>query len=336
MSGRRSVHVTVVQEDVGMRALHVEAWGTSPTLVDVPRPTRARGCSLVGIEAATVSHLDATIATGEFAVHPDLPYIPGVEGAGVVLESDTWPLGARVMVRGAGVGVVQDGTWCEVAHVPDAALAPIPDGMDFPLGASFFVPVTTAFVALHDVCGASPTSVVQVTGARGAVGSLAVQLGLDAGCTVVAVTRDPATWAGPRSDRLIVCSPEDDVVALVGRPADCLIDTVAGPGLAERLRTVAPGGRCALVGYASAPDVVMDVPNLILADVMLVPVNMLRRDDRAREIAPGLAAKLVSGSLTLPVVAFPFEEVEQACAAVASGSTGGRVVLHLSETSGRA
>lgn len=312
-----------------MRALYVTEWGRAPVLREVPVPTRDPGRSLIRIEAATVSHLDATIATGEFAVHPEVPYVPGVEGSGIVVESDTWPSGTRVLVRGAGVGVVQDGTWCDVAHVPDESVTPMPVGMGFPLAACFFVPATTAFIALHDVCGVTAGSVVQVTGAKGAVGSLVVQLGLDAGCTVVAITRDPGQWTGRRSKELIVCAPEEDVSSLVGRPTDVLIDTVGGPGLATRLQSVRPGGVCALVGYASSPHVTVDIPNLILGDVALVPVNMLRREQRAREVASGLADLLVSGDLHLDVTEYPLDEVEDAIAAVALGALGGRAVLRL-------
>lgn len=310
-----------------MRALQLQAWGEAPSLIEVPYPTRDPRSSLIRMEAATVGHLDATIASGEFSVHPDLPYIPGVEGAGVVVESDHWPAGSRVIVRGAGVGIVRDGTWCEIAHVPDDALMASPAGMEPSLSACFFVPVTTAFVAVHDVCGVTADSVVQVTGASGAVGSLAVQLALEAGCQVVAVTRDPGRWNGSQSERLIVCAPEDDVVALLGRPTDYLIDTVAGPGLAGRLGSVAPGGRCALVGYAAGSRITMDVPNLILGDVDLAPVNMLRREERARQIAPALAARLITGDLVLPVTEYPIEEVTRAIADVAGGRVGGRAVL---------
>lgn len=310
-----------------MRALQRSAWGSVPEMVEVPIPVRHPGFSLVRIEAATVGHLDATIATGDFAIHPELPYIPGVEGAGVVLESDTWPTESRVIVRGAGVGVLRDGTWCEVAHVPDDALMEVPAGMAPALAACFFVPATTAFVALHDVGGATADSVVVVTGGTGAVGSLAVQLALDAGCTVAAITRDPARLAGQLSSQVIVCGPEDDVLAHVGRAADVLIDTVAGPGLARHLRSVAPGGKCALVGYASGPDVALNVPNAILGDVTLIPVNMLRREARARQIAPSLAARLVSGDLVLPVTQYSAVDVASAIAAVAAGHLGGRATL---------
>lgn len=314
-----------------MQAIVVDRWGSSPDLRQVPDPVRRPGFSLVRMHAATVGHLDATIASGNFAVHPELPYIPGVEGAGTVLESDTWTAGEKVVVRGAGVGVVSNGTWCEIAEVPNQALASAPVGMPLDLAASYFVPTTTAYVALHDVCHVGEGAWVAVSGASGAVGSMAVQLALQAGAKVVALTRSPESWNGPNSDRLKVVSPDDGIALAAERQVDALIETVAGPALGSRLAEVAPGGTCALVGYASAPTVSIAVPNLILSDVAIVPVNMLRRDERAHEVAGALAAKLVAGDLVLSTTTYAPSEAIQAQAAVARGSLGGRAVFDFAE-----
>jgi len=274
-----------------------------------------------------VSHLDATIASGNFAVQPDLPYIPGVEGAGSILESDTWSVGEKVMVRGAGVGVVRDGTWCEIAEVPDEALLPAPEGMSPELAACFFVPATTAYVAVHDICRVREGSRVAVTGSGGAVGSIAVQLALQAGASVVAVTRTPGSWVDPRSDRLTLAQPGEDWVVEDGHGVDLLIETVAGPGFATHLAQVAPGGTCALVGYAASPELSIEVPNLIVADVGVMPVNMLRREERAREIADALAQQLIAGDLVMSASSYDPSDVVLAQADVARGSVGGRAVL---------
>jgi NADPH2:quinone reductase len=310
-----------------MRAIVMDRWGEAPHVRSLPDPVRRPGCSLVRIHAATVGHLDATIASGNFAVQPDLPYIPGVEGAGSILESDTWSAGEKVMVRGAGVGLVRDGTWCEIAEVPDEALLPAPEGMSPELAACFFVPATTAYVAVHDICRVKDGSRVAVTGAGGAVGSIAVQLALQAGASVVAVTRTPRSWVGPRSDRLTLAQPGDDWVVEDGRGVDLLIETVAGPGFATHVAQVTPGGTCALVGYAASPELSVQVPNLIVADVSIVPVNMLRREERARVIADALAEQLIAGDLVMSTTSYEPSDVVIAQADVARGSLGGRAVL---------
>lgn len=312
-----------------IRAVLKETWSHVSNMTMVPEPVREPGCSLVAMQVATVSHLDLTIASGNFPVHPQLPYIPGVEGAGEVIQSDTWAVGASVCVRGNGVGITRNGTWGEIVNVPDEALVPWPAGLDAGLAASYFVPATTAYVAIHDICAVSGVNRVLVTGASGAVGSLAVQLALAAGASVVALTRTPDSWNGPSHPQLKVCKPTDDVVALAGGLADCMIETVAGSGFDERLRWLSPGAVCALVGYAAGALSTIDIPSLILHDIQITPVNMLRREIRARGIAPALAELIQRGDLTMGVTEFDLTEVSTALEHVRRGGLGGRAVLRV-------
>jgi len=309
-----------------MKAVRVTALGVPPQLEEVPHPQRGDGHTLVRMATATVGHLDASVASGNFMIHPAVPYIPGVEGAGIVVESDTWRVGDAVCVRGGGVGLVLDGTWMEIAHVPDASLCQVPEGMDLAMAACYFVPVTTAFVTVHDLAQISAGMSVAVTGASGAVGGLITQLALQAGATVVALTRSPEEWRGPESDDLIVCQSAAGFIDRIGQ-VDHLVDTVGGAELQDRLGWVRPGGSCFLIGYAAGEQVTFDLPNFVLNNVSLVPVNMLEHDRRAREVSGHLAGKLVSRELRLNVTEYPLDDFAQAISDVARGSLPGRAVL---------
>src|SRR5712691_4283032 len=71
-----------------MQALLVEAIGQSPRLSDVRRPSRGSGGALLRVLAAPLNPADISIAAGRlFAGHPPLPYVPGIELVGEVLES---------------------------------------------------------------------------------------------------------------------------------------------------------------------------------------------------------------------------------------------------------
>ena len=137
------------------------------------------------IEAASVGHLDLTIASGQFRIRPPLPHIGGVEGCGRVVDSGTLAPGTRVLIRGAGVGIVKPGCWADQVVVADRALRPIGDELAAPLAATFFVPCTTAHFALHDVGRFTGGERVVVTGATGAVGSVVTQLALRGGAAAV-------------------------------------------------------------------------------------------------------------------------------------------------------
>ena len=217
-----------------MRAGRIEQFGTRPFLADMPEPTIAEGESLVQVQAASVGHLDVTIASGRFGVSPALPYTPGVEGAGMVVAGAAHEPGTRVAIRGGGVGIQRDGTWAELVAVPDRALRSVPDGMPLDVAACFYVPLATAYLALYDVGEFTAPEGVLVTGASGTVGRVAVDLALDAGAErVVAVVGRPSHAAIGRNDpRLtVVCADGAELVdALTDAPA-LAIDTVGGSTL---------------------------------------------------------------------------------------------------------
>jgi NADPH2:quinone reductase len=301
------------------RAVRVHGWGTTPTVVDVDAPTRATGESLVRVRAATVSHLDRTIWSGSFLHPPPLPYTPGVEGAGEVIESDTLAAGQRVWMRGAGLGTARDGTWAEVVSAPDAALGPLPDTVPDELGAAFFSPCTSAWVALHHVAGLGEGDRVLVTGANGAVGSIAVQLAAEAGAEVHAT-----------STRAVAVP--DGVRAHVGEPGtevevDVVVDTVGGPVLEACLPRVARGGRVVLVGYVGGTTVSLDVAALIQRDTSLLPLNMIAREGQGRAAVPELLERLGDGRLSLATTSFPLDDVAAALAWLGERGRTGRAVV---------
>lgn len=173
-----------------MRAARIHAWGTAPVVEEVPEPVRGEGEVLVQVEAGGIGHLDATIASGEFAMKPTPPYIGGVEGAGTVLEADAdsgLAPGTQVVLRGTGLGMLRDGTWTERVSVRRKAVTPLEAPLEPAVAASFFVPATTAYVALHDVGRVEKGEEVIVVGAAGAVGAMVAQQALAAGARVTGV-----------------------------------------------------------------------------------------------------------------------------------------------------
>ncbi|MDF1604495.1 zinc-binding dehydrogenase [Nocardioides sp. YIM 152315] len=320
-----------------MQAVRIHRWGQPPAVDEVPRPVPGEGETLVRVEAAAVAHLDLTVAGGSFGIKPELPYVGGVEGCGVVVDSDALEPGTRVVLRGGGLGLVRPGTWAEYVTVKTAALTPVVDGLGPALGATFWVPTTTAHTALHavgrlgdwlDGVDAAAEHVV-VAGAAGAVGSVAVQLARRAGATVTALVLDEEQAAALSDGVAAVVTTDADALKAFAadRPATLLVDTVGGTGLLERLRAVRAGGRAVLVGYVGGTEVSLELSNWLLDDVAMLPVNMIRRDRESRELAPRLAELLVSGELSLGVEEFELGEAGRAVELLRSGRLRGRGVL---------
>jgi NADPH:quinone reductase-like Zn-dependent oxidoreductase len=196
---------------------------------------------LVRIEAAAVAHLDVTVSSGTFGLRPELPYVGGVEGCGRVVSSDVFEVGTRVMLRGGGLGIKRGGTWAEYVVAPTRSLTQVPDGMPAALAATYFVPTTTAQVALMDVArlgswpdiGRPEDEIVVVAGAAGAVGSMVTQLAKRAGCQVIGLVADQQ-----QAERLPegvegVTSADDERLRELrdDRTATLLVDTLGGPDL---------------------------------------------------------------------------------------------------------
>lgn len=320
-----------------MRAVRIHDWGAAPTLDEVPAPTAGDGETLVRMEAAAVAHLDLTVASGTFRFKPELPYVGGVEGCGIVVSSDVHQPGTRVMVRGGGLGLLRDGTWAEFVAVRTRSATPVPAVLAPEVGATFFVPTTTAYAALYDVgrlgdwddVRTPSDEVIVVAGATGAVGSMVVQFALRAGCLVLGLVGDAQQRerlpAGVEA--LLADDPGRAAELRKDRPATLLVDTLGGQGLADRSRWVRPGGRAVAIGYVAGAELGLDLPNWLLDDVALLPVNMIRRESDARERTPMLLELLAAGELTLAVEAFGLADAARALKLLATGGLRGRAVL---------
>ncbi|WP_406314336.1 zinc-binding alcohol dehydrogenase family protein [Streptomyces sp. NBC_00118] len=310
------------------RALLLEEFGTLPHVVERAVPEPQSGHTLVLMKAATVAHLDLNVLDGRFGILPDLPSIPGTQGSGIVLASDTHPEDALVRVRGEGLGLSRAGAWADHALVPDAAVEVMPDGTDPVLACIYFSPVGTAWASVHPIAQVRPGERVLVTGASGAVGATAVQLAARAGAEVVGVVGRPAKLPHVPDDAKAVLAADLSEEAIGGK-VDVLIDTVGGTILRDALGLVRPRGRAALVGYTAGRELTLDLADFFLADVSLLPVNMISRGKEVAAEVVRLLPDLSSGELTLPYERYGIDQLEDAVARLRTGEAIGKVVLDL-------
>jgi NADPH:quinone reductase len=182
-------------------------------------------------------------------------------------------------------------------------------------------------VALHEVARLGAGERVLVSGASGAVGSITVQLALEAGAKVFAVVSDAVQAASLPSgaEALIVDRASPSVPASL--EVAVLIDAVGGALLQSLLPAVVPGGRAVLVGYTGGTALALDIAQFVQRDVALLPLNMLRRDAAGRAAAPELLARLADGRLRLAVSEFPLAEAAHAMQWIATRGHRGRAVL---------
>ncbi|MET9382092.1 zinc-binding alcohol dehydrogenase family protein [Streptomyces sp. NPDC002928] len=313
-----------------MLVARLHHWNTTPTLEEVTPPAPASADEVtVAVEAAAVTHLDLTLMSGTFAYRPELPFTPGTAGIGTVASGDTALLGRRVLVRGAGIGLERPGTWAEQVTAPRAAVRTIPDHADAALAATCYSPMTTGWAAVDTVGHIVKGERVLVTGASGAVGSIAVQLAAQAGAHVLALVRDEAKAAAvPAAAHEILIGQGPDTLARAADSGgiDILLDTVGGDTLPTFLTAMRPGGRAVLIGYVAGKTLSIDLPSLLARDVTLLPMNMVRRHV-PDEVFHRLLNDLTDRRLILNTTTYPFGHLPAAVEARHQGTVAGTLAV---------
>jgi NADPH2:quinone reductase len=246
-----------------VRVAILPAYQASPELGERPEPQVADGKAVVELRAAALNPADLAIASGSFpAGSPPLPYVPGIEGVGLVLQSDRFSPGTRVWASGRGLGVGYDGTFSERFVALDDVLIEVPAAADDLLAASLGQVGLAAWMPLSWLAPVRPGESVLVLGATGNVGSVAVQVAklLGAG-RVVGVGRDEARL------ELLPELGADGVVALGGDDfrdrlaaavddgsPTLVVDTLWGPPLEAAAAVAAPGARIVHLGQSAGAN----------------------------------------------------------------------------------
>lgn len=241
-----------------MRAVLCKEWGGPEKLVveDVPSPPMRPGAVRVAVHAAGINFADLLLVSGQYQEKPPLPFIPGSEAAGVIIEvgpgAQTFKPGDRVMVL-AGTGA-----YAEEVVVETPRVSPIPATMDFPTAAGFPVAYGTSHGALDWRAHLQSGEWLLVHGAAGGVGLTAVEIGKAMGAKVIASAGSPEKLQVAKehgADYLIDYSREDirERVKEItgGRGADVIYDPVGGDVFDASLRSIAWGGRLIIIGFAS-------------------------------------------------------------------------------------
>jgi NADPH:quinone reductase len=208
----------------------------------------------VAIRAAGINFPDILMAAGEYQLKPELPFTPGVEAAGEVVE-----VGAGVSGVAVGDNVIvsmRHGAYTDEAVVASWQLTPLPSTFDYAEGATFLAAHGTAYHALVDRGHLQPGEVLLVHGAGGGVGLAAVEMGKMLGATVIAVASSEGKLQVARArgaDHLVLYGHEPfrDAVKRItdGRGADVVFDPVGGAVFEESVRCIAWGARLLVIGF---------------------------------------------------------------------------------------
>jgi NADPH2:quinone reductase len=315
--------------------------GTAPKLDEVPVPRPGAGQTLVRVRACALNFPDVLLVRGQYQERVPLPFTPGIEFCGEVVEPSSPDLAAGARVIGAAA--LPYGALAEYALAETAFLYPAPPELSDVKAASLFVAYQTGWVGLHVRAGLRSGETLLVHAAAGGVGSAAVQLGKAAGARVVGVVGGPdkvevarALGADEVVDRSTL-RDADELVAALKRAcgqggADVVYDPVGGAAFAAATKVVAFEGRIVAVGFAGG-----DIPRLAVGHALVKNYAVLglhwglyrsRRPEVVHAAAAALAELVATGAIDPYVSAtLPLAQATEGLAALAGGATTGRVVV---------
>ncbi|MEN2793145.1 NADPH:quinone oxidoreductase family protein [Sphingomonas oligophenolica] len=327
---RQSMYRAVVADELGPVGHY--------TLRHLPRPQLEAGEVRVALVAVGISYVDVLTAEGNYQVKPPVPFIPGSEAAGVVIETapdvPDVSVGDRV-VCGGWYGLLAD-----ECVLPRDAVTPIPPGIDLVEAAVFPASFSTAWHALVDRAHVRPGETVLVLGAGGATGYAAVQVAKVLGAHVIASAsthEKRALATGGGADATIDARAADwrDAVKAAngGMPVDVVFDPIGGAATDAAFRSLAWCGRHLIVGFPGGiASLRTNLP--LLKGASLVGVNIrqfyLSQPDKAAANMAHLLDLASAGRLR-PAVArnYPIEDYALVMAEAAKGESAGRIVVNL-------
>jgi NADPH2:quinone reductase len=313
-----------------MRALVVSELGVAPSVQDVPEPTRKPGEALLQVVAAPLNPVDLAVASGRFfAGSPPVPYVPGAEAVGLVLESERFSPATAVWTGMQGLSVDRDGTFAERVVAREDGLVRVPGGADPALAASLGIAGLAAWLPLSWRAPVREGDRVLVLGATGTLGLVAVQAAKILGAArVVAAGRDPERLERARSagaDAIVSLGVEDLAGALKeacgGDGPTLVLDPVWGEPLVAALHAAAPGARIVQIGQSAGPDA--SVPSGAVRGKMLELLGYTNLRVPHESLAHGyeeLVAHAAAGRITLDLERVPIEQGADAWARQAAGA----------------
>ncbi|MFC0504818.1 NADP-dependent oxidoreductase [Micromonospora costi] len=307
-----------------MRAVQFSAYGPASMLAvaEVPRPHAGPGQVRVAVRASGVNPADTYVRAGRFRdwIPLRLPHVPGVDAAGVVDQIGDGVTGVRVGDEVFGITDFAEMGGANAEYAVLAAWAPKPAALSWEQAGGAAGNIETATRVL-DLLRVGDGATLLIEGAAGGVGTTAIQLAVARGATVI----------GTASAR------NHAFVASLGA-----VPTTYGPGLAERVDALVPGGvdvvlDCAgsgslpdLIGLVAGPDRVVSIADI---DAPAHGVHLSRGSGPGAD-APALDGIAAAGALaeqgrfSVPVAAvFGLEEAAAAHELSESRHARGKIVL---------
>jgi len=321
-----------------MRAIQIGTTGGPEVMetVELPTPEPGAGQVLVKIEASGVNFIDTYLREGRYPA--ELPFIPGQEAAGTVVELGAGVSGFVVGDRVAWNGT--RGTYAEYACAPAADLLKIPDGISTLQAAAVLLQGLTAHYLSHATYPISASDMVLIHAGAGGVGLLLTQMAKRLGARVLTTvsTEEKAELSRKAgSDKVVLYTTESFVAEVMrqthGDGLPVVYDSVGKTTFEDSLKCLRPRGLLALYGASSGAVAPMDPIRLMTGSLYLTRPTLKdyvrRRSDLERRAAD-VFGWVARGELYVRIGAtYRLKDAAQAHRDLAGRKTTGKVLLTL-------
>jgi len=299
-----------------------------------------KGDLLINVKYSSLNYKDALSAIGNRGVTRDYPHTPGIDGAGIIIESSNtnFKVGDKVIVTGYDLGMNTSGGYGEYIRVPAEWVVKLPENLTL---RESMIYGTAGFTAALSVCklvhsGVKPDDGdILVTGATGGVGSIAISILNKIGYNVIG-----ATGKTHEKDMLLAIGAKDIIdrneidagsgrALLKGRWAG-VIDTVGGNMLATAIKSTNYGGSVTCCGNVASHKLLTSVYPFILRGVSLFGIDSVQCPMNIRlEIWDKLSSVWKPNNLNDTADEVSLDGLNKKIDMILDGSHRGRTIVNL-------
>lgn len=295
------------------------------------------GQLVIDVKAIGCNFFDILITEGKYQVRPELPFSPGAEVAGTVLEVGPGVEGFSVGDRVSAL--LEFGGFASIVTAPQERVFHMSAQMSFEQAAALGLVYQTSHVGLVHRANLRAGETLLVHAAAGGVGLAAVQIGVALGARVIgtAGSADKLELVRKNGADEVINYRDEDWVQQVksltdGRGADVIYDPVGGNTFNLSTKCIAFEGRILIIGFASGEIPSAKMNHVLVKNYSLVGLHWglyFDRDPKVLRDAQDAISKLYEEGKISPLVSetYPLVDAKIALDALASRKTTGKVVL---------
>ncbi len=300
------------------------------------------GDVLVRVQYSSLNFKDALSASGNKGVTRNFPHTPGIDAAGIVIESTSADIevGAEVIITGYDLGMNTAGGFGQFVRVPANWIVHKPTDLtlyeSMVLGTAGF----TAALCVDKLIGAglhSEQGEVLVTGATGGVGSIAISLLHKLGYSVTASTgkSEAEGWLKELGASNVIARQElsePSTRPLLKEQWAGVVDCVGGHTLFNAIKSLQYGASAAACGLTESTDLPATVLPFILRGVNLLGVDSVELPlARKRFVWELLGTSWKLEGLSDVAVDIKLDDLSRCLPELLQGKARGRYVLSLGD-----